>query len=138
MKQRKPLPRATKPMKRTPLPRPTKTIPKRKYRPQRVVGKLGIVRLRGKALKELRRRVFERDRFLCVDCGCVVAWDWKDAVELGLPVGELSHHRNKRMYGDTEENTCCRCRPCHRDSHNAGGKPVPAKEKPDATIPSGL
>ena len=123
-------------MKRTPLPRqktPLKRYtrippvsPKRRQRSGRV-GKTGIVRLYGRALKQLRRQRFEMDKFTCVDCGLTVAWDRNEAIEVGLPVGELSHVRNKRMHGDTIENTRTRCQDCHRKSHNCGGKPLPRK-----------
>lgn len=121
-------------MKRTPLPRPTKPLrrktplPRSKYHRQVRVGHLGIVRLRGKALKTLRRQCFDRDKFTCVDCGRTVAWDWKDALDFDLPVGEMSHVRKKRMYGDALENVVTRCRRCHQNSHNCGGKPL-AKEQ---------
>jgi hypothetical protein len=102
--------------------KPLSRFPKKK--PLVRVGKLGIVRLTGKALTKLRHERFDMDGHRCVDCHVLVAWDEREAEELNLPVGELSHRRPKRLYGDTLENTCCRCRRCHRNSHNAGGKPA--------------
>ena len=128
MKPRKPLPRATKPLKRTPLPRPTKPISRSKYRPQVRVGKLGIVRLRGKALKKLRQELFERDRHRCVDCGSWVAWDEYDAEMLGVPIGEMCHIKSRGAGGsDTLDNVVLRCRRDHKYSHNCGGRPLPRK-----------
>jgi hypothetical protein len=39
----------------------------------------------------------------------------------------MAHIRNKRMWGDSIENVKALCGSCHRDSHNAGGKPCPPK-----------
>ena len=129
LKPRKPLPRATKPLKRTPLPRATKPIRKSKYHHQVTVGKLGIVRLKGKALKELRRQCFERDHFKCVDCGDPVVWSGVDTWGYQLAVGEMSHVHAKRNNGDTLENVVTRCQNCHSKSHNAGGQPLPRKPR---------
>lgn len=116
-------------MKRTRLPRPKKRLERktrlRSVSPRRrarsgVPGKLGIVRLYGPDLTALRRMCFERDGYTCVDCHQLVAWDIHDARALQLPVGEMSHVRNKRMYGDTLENVVTRCRSCHRESHTRG------------------
>jgi 5-methylcytosine-specific restriction endonuclease McrA len=112
--------------RKTPLKRKTRIRPvslkrhKRSGKP----GRTGIVRLYGKALTKLRRDCFDRDRFICVDCARTVAWDERDAREFDLPIGEMSHVKNKRMYGDTLDNVVTRCRECHQKSHNCGGRPL--------------
>lgn len=116
--RKKPLPRSTKPI--------AKVSPRRRQRSGRV-GKMGIVRLYGKALKALRRECFIRDDFKCVDCHCTVAWDEHEARDLGLRVGEMSHVKGKRNHGDTLDNVVTRCREDHQKSHNCGGKPLPRK-----------
>ena len=47
----------------------------------------------------------------------------------------LVHLHAKRRFGWGEDNLCGGCYWCHAASHNAGGKPCPAKprEEPDAT-----
>lgn len=127
-------------MKRSPLP-PRKTQLKRYARISPVSrkrlkrsgrpGKAGIVRLYGKDLRALRRQCFERDRFRCVICGCLVAWDRKEAEDLGLPVGEMAHKKTKRNNGDTLDNVETMCRADHSKSHNCGGKPLPKKARGD-------
>jgi hypothetical protein len=46
--------------------------------------------------------------------------------------GHLSHRKGKRVHGWMESEVTGQvhdwsCPPCHQASHNAGGKPVPAK-----------
>ena len=69
------------------------------------------IRLKGAAMSELRRKVFARDENRCVDC--MSRWNL-----------ELSHNIPRSLGGeDTEENTACRCRDCHRlrDLHGEPG-----------------
>ena len=89
-------------------------------------GKLGIVRLFGEDMKRLRRAVFVRSGGRCeMD---------RDGRRCEYPITwsnfELAHIRNRRMYGDTLENTLASCKQrsdgepgCHVLSHNAGGRP---------------
>ena len=106
-------------MKRTRL-RPVS--PKRKSR----VGKLGIVRLVGKDLAELRLQCFERDGWRCQKCGVIV----RDVpLSLDLHRAEMAHIHAKRNGGDTLDNVQTLCASCHKREH-AGGKPCPPKPKP--------
>ena len=43
--------------------------------------------------------------------------------------GHLVHRRAKRRFGWRPDNVLWGCWRCHDASHNAGGKPVPAKER---------
>lgn len=92
------------------------------------VGKLGIVRLTGKDMVQLRRDVFERDGYRCKHfippnmraqfCNKLVSWEY----------GHLCHIKSRGAGGsDTTENTFVGCAECHMKSHNVGGKPCPTK-----------
>ena len=99
--------------------------------PEVRVGKTGRIRLTGRALTELRQACFCRDKFLCRECGRMVAWDVADAERgFGIPVGEMAHIQSRGAGGsDILENVRTLCPKCHRDEHNAGGKPCPKKER---------
>lgn len=63
--------------------------------------KVKPIRLKGKKMKALRERVFERDGYRCVECGSTF---WL----------ELSHNKPRGRGGaDTEDNLACRCKICH-------------------------
>ena len=80
-----------------------------------VPGKLGRLRLKGKALESLRRRVFERDGWHCRECLVGCSWD----------SGHLAHIISRGAGGsDTEDNTRLLCGDCHHAEHNP--KAVPA------------
>lgn len=69
-----------------------------------VPGKLGIIRLKGKAKEALRRARFTLDRWKCVDCGRPVSW----------ASGHLAHVVGRGAQGsDTMENTRTKCADCH-------------------------
>lgn len=74
------------------------------------VGNLGIIRLTGEDLTDLRRRVFFRDNYRCVRCGTRVTWN----------TGELAHREGRGRGGsDTDENTETCCHRCHGvNEHN--------------------
>jgi 5-methylcytosine-specific restriction endonuclease McrA len=96
---------------------PFSTI-KRKTPVKRVRAKARPNRLKGAAMTEMREQVFDRDKGLCVRCG--------------KPGSDLSHKRNKRMWGDSPENTEVMCRNCHRLFHQYGPsfeKPCPPKQR---------
>jgi 5-methylcytosine-specific restriction endonuclease McrA len=66
------------------------------------------------------------------------SWEEKDSLcfycklPCGFEAGDLAHIRNKRMWGDTKENTAPAHKECHRKFHAygpSGVKPVPAKER---------
>lgn len=106
--------------------KPLSRFPKR--RPQIRIGKLGIVRLHGKAKARLRLQCFERDQNTCVDCDRRVAWDEEESLDFSLPLGEMSHILSLGAGGsDTLDNVVTRCMSCHRKSHNCGGKPLRLK-----------
>lgn len=80
-------------------------------------------------MRVLRFKVFIRDGQRCVKCK--VKLSFEDPPKFGMPVMHLSHIRNKRMWGDTLENTEARCGECHligKHMQNDKGKIVPAKE----------
>jgi 5-methylcytosine-specific restriction endonuclease McrA len=86
-----------------------------------VPGKLGRIRLKGKPLEALRRRVFERDEWKCRECGRPCSW----------ASGHLAHIISRGAGGsDVEGNVRLLCNACHFREHNCGGKPLP--RKPDA------
>jgi 5-methylcytosine-specific restriction endonuclease McrA len=72
------------------------------------VGHLGITRLTGDDMYDLRLSVFTRDRFECARCGTKVTWD----------NGELAHIESRGRGGsDVESNVETSCKKCHRDEH---------------------
>ena len=90
-------------------------IRSRKRRQDVTVGKLGIIHLKGKAMEELRRRVFVRDGWACRGCGASCSW----------ASGHLAHIKSRGAGGsDTEENTRLLCGNCHRAEH---GNPLHRK-----------
>jgi 5-methylcytosine-specific restriction endonuclease McrA len=83
-----------------------------------------VVRLKGAKMAQLREDRYELDGHRCVKCGCKLSL-YPSGL---LPVMELSHKKSRGSGGgDTIENTESNCGRCHRASHNAGGKPCPAK-----------
>lgn len=98
--------------------KPLSRFPKRRGEVR--VGKLGIVRLKGAALMNLRYRVFVRDLYHCRDCGMPCTWE----------SGHMAHIISRGAGGsDSEDNCRLLCMSCHVKEHNCGGKPLPAKEK---------
>ena len=110
-------------MKRSaPIQRRT-PVRKRKVRKGDVtVGKLGRVRLRGKALEALRRDCFERDGYRCQcspSCGIPVTWE----------SGDMAHIVSRGAGGsDVLSNVVTMDHFHHLATHNCGGKPL--SEKP--------
>ncbi len=89
------------------------------------VGKLGIVRLTGKDLDHLRLLRWTLSKGICQQCGRMTLLNPRFD---GDPEAyDMAHIRNRRMYGDTLENTMTLCHADHMKSHNAGGKPCPTK-----------
>jgi 5-methylcytosine-specific restriction endonuclease McrA len=77
-------------------------------------------RLRGKALEQLRRDCFERDRYACQECGIFVYW----------ATAHMAHIKAKRIGLDTLENVRTLCAECHLIEHQygkSGVKPCPSK-----------
>lgn len=100
-------------VKRSPLKRYTRINPvRRKPRPGR---------LKGDDMTALRQESWAEHKGKCRFCGKPVAFN----------AGELAHVRNKRMHGDNLDNVGPAHKKCHRDSHNAGGKPCPKKVTAD-------
>lgn len=76
-------------------------------------------RAKGKDMTALRQRVWERDLGCCGFCFLPCdPEDW-----------DLAHRRNKRMYGDGDNNVQVAHHSCHMASHNCQGKPCPPKVK---------
>jgi len=94
----------------------------------RRVGKLGIVRLDGKDLNELRNQCYLRDNGMCVECGRFIV-EHPDSI-FQANAYHMAHTRNKRMWGDTLENVRSKCWWCHGVKEHANGgmdKIIPAK-----------
>jgi 5-methylcytosine-specific restriction endonuclease McrA len=86
--------------------------------------KPGIIRLKGKALAQLRIHCFARDEGQCQNCGIGTFWEPRFD---GDPIAfDMAHKRNKRMYGDVIGNVEVLCHSCHMRAH-AGGEPCPPK-----------
>jgi 5-methylcytosine-specific restriction endonuclease McrA len=85
------------------------------------VGKLGIVRLTGGDLEELRRQCYERDDRRCVACGVFVEW------ESGFWTSMHMAHIVGRGRGgsDVLDNVQTKCAGHHWQEHNP--KAVPRK-----------
>lgn len=84
-------------------------------------------RLDADGMARLRAQVFERDNATCKRCGRRVFYAVLQERDDSF---HLAHRRNKRMWGDTLENTQCECGSCHRTYHRNGPsmeKPVPKK-----------
>jgi len=93
----------------------------------RRVGKLGIVRLTGIDLADLRARCFDRDGGECQNCGKRL---YINARFAGDPDAyDMAHVRNKRMYGDAMDNVRALCHRCHMLEH-AGGKSIAKGQRP--------
>jgi hypothetical protein len=85
------------------------------------VGKLGIVRLTGNDLGELRRQCYDRDKGRCVRCCRHLRYEagYWDSMH-------MAHVKAKRNHGDTLENVQTKCLHCHLvQEHNP--KSVPRK-----------
>ena len=98
----------------TPIKR-TRMKPKFRSRETETVGKYsGKVRLYGKALTDLRQRVYERaggwcELMIAKDCWRSTTWD----------AGHMHHKRHRSLGGsDTMRNCVWSCPSCHRKEHN--------------------
>jgi len=85
--------------------RPNRVSKKRRERSGKP-GKMGIVRIYGEDLAQLRRECYERDEGKCQRDGCekVLPFDGDLYTR-----GHMAHIRNKRMYGDTLGNVRWLC-----------------------------
>lgn len=86
------------------------------------IGKLQIVRLKGKDYDALRLACWERDLGKCRSCGLSTVFGLPH--EWGISY-HMAHIRTKRNNGDTLENVRTLCGDCHRAEHNP--KVVPRK-----------
>lgn len=110
------------------VPMPPRSSLKRSQKPirarkkaERVVGKLGIVRLKGAALEDLRHACWLRDLGNCQNCRAFTFW--KPRFD-GDPVGyDMAHIKSRGAGGsDTLENVRCLCHSCHMKEHTKGLK----------------
>ncbi len=116
MKPRKPLPRSTKPIKRSPLKRSTKPIAKGKPPRKKRLGKPRPGRVEGKEMDALRAAAWKRDDGLCGFCHKPCDPDnW-----------QLAHKRAKRRHKDGLDNVM----PAHFGCHDISHKYGPSMEKP--------
>ena len=109
MKQRKPLKRSTKPIKRT-------AIKKARSKPR-------PGRLEGDDLEALRLACWERDKGHCQECGWLTVYDLPQEWSTSY---HMAHIQAKRRGGDSLANVRVLCGSCHRKSHAYG----PSMEKP--------
>ena len=75
-----------------------------------------IVRLHGSALENLRKERYELDKGRCTKCDAPLPLDGPLTVR-----AHLAHVRNKRMWGDTLENTRIKCYHCHIELEHQKG-----------------
>lgn len=80
--------------------------------------------MKGEDLFKLRMDCWVRDGGRCQNCERMTIFN-ADATKANSY--HMAHIKAKRMGGDSLENTRTLCGECHRASHNAGGKPCPAK-----------
>ena len=85
--------------------RPNRVSKKRRERSGKP-GKLGIVRLYGDDLAQLRRECYERDEGKCQWDGCGKSVPFEGDL---YTRGHMAHVKNKRMYGDTLDNVRWLC-----------------------------
>ena len=83
-----------------------------------VPGKLGRIRLRGKAITDLRRECFERDRYIC-QCGCGESVTWER--------GDMAHIVSRGAGGSDILSNVKTMNHFHHLLEHFGGKPVPKK-----------
>lgn len=104
-------------MRHTPIQRRKRINPKRRA-PRRVRDR---VKLYGDAKSDLRRRVWCRSKGYCEvrleNCEDRIFWD----------TFEMAHRKHGARKSDELSEVDAACKTCHRDSHNAGGKPCPRK-----------
>lgn len=113
----KPLKRSTKPIARS-------AIKRTKRHPETRVGKLGIVRLTGKALEALRRQCWDRDESRCQWDGCGRWCRWERGFS---DSGHMAHRHGRGAGGsDVLDNVRVLCGEHHLiNEHNP--KAVPKK-----------
>ncbi|OFX00109.1 MAG: hypothetical protein A3E78_03995 [Alphaproteobacteria bacterium RIFCSPHIGHO2_12_FULL_63_12] len=99
---------------------PRKALAREK--PMRAVGRVKVRRLaeyathlRSAFWKALRRVVFERDGYRCVDCGAEAGYYVNGQRDIrGL---ECDHLHYRTLFLETPADCATRCRPCHRAKH---------------------
>jgi hypothetical protein len=97
--------------------KPLSRFPKRK--PLVRVGKLGIVRLSGMAMEELREKVYRRDQGRCTWADCGV---WLPLYGSVFNRAHLAHIKSRGAGGsDTEANTRILCPAHHLGAEHTKG-----------------
>src|SRR5579859_3968535 len=104
----------------TSLKRKTPLRPRKRSRMEVFIGKVtGKVRLRGKALADLRYHRWMLDMRRCVVCG--VRTFWQARYEGDPQAYGLAHVTSRGASGgDTLENTRTKCHSCHMQEHTKG------------------
>ena len=114
-----------KPIARTPFPN--------RLDPRSYITKGGRVRLYGADYQALKLAAYERSKrgraYGVCECGCLRPAYWHHDLAPSLAArGELSHKKHGSRKSDELSEVLWMRHECHEKSHNAGGKPVPAKE----------
>lgn len=106
------------------VPKPIRKVSKRRRQRSGKPGKLGIVRLYGKAKLALRWDCYERDKHLCVKCKKWLPFDGSLMQRM-----HMAHIQGTGAGGsDVLSNVRTLCYDDHiAKEHNAGGKPCPKK-----------
>jgi 5-methylcytosine-specific restriction endonuclease McrA len=82
-----------------------------------VPGRLGIVRLYGKALESLRDDCWERDNGMCQSCG--VRLEKEPRFDGDSVAYDMAHIQSQGAGGsDVLENVRCLCHSCHMKEHS--------------------
>ena len=73
------------------------------------------MKLKGKAYQKLKESVFDRDNWMCIECGSPNNLTLSHKIHKGMG--------GKKGPGDVESNCVCRCMECHiKEEHGIGGR----------------
>lgn len=82
-------------------------------------------------LAALRVEVWTDQRGRCIDCSRPVPLEGDDFTRM-----HLAHVRNKRMWGDSRDNTVGKCHECHivKEHHYGPSRTKPCPPKPKLEV----
>jgi len=107
-------------MKRTALKRYTPLRPRKRSRAEVIIGKFtGKIRLKGRALENLRYHRWMLDLCTCQECG--IKTHWKARYDGDPEAFDLAHIQSRGASGsDVLENVRTLCHRCHMSEHTQG------------------